>query len=172
MKGFHESYFKTFLLGFERLFLSDFVLWKLDNAIFWVRVIIFLSKKIILRFKKSSSIRKWSIMVVKLIRAHSGCLGIRRRWRTRQTAICFGEQQVCFDPEISEWGDSLASASILEWIHSSREVNPVNWNILVAGGIERKQSITLVVASETVIAQTSFRTGVVGHYTWSYKSIV
>ena len=161
----------TFLLGFERLFLSDFVLWKLDNAIFWVKwVIIFLSKKIILRYsKKAHQLGKWSIMVVKLIRAHSGCLGIRRRWRTRQTAICFGEQQVCFDPEISEWGNSQASACILEWIHSSREVNPVNWNILVAGGKERKQSITLVVASETVKAQTSLRTGVVGHYIRSYK---
>ena len=26
--------------------------------------------------------------------------------------------------------------------------NPVNWNILVTGGIERKKSILLVVASE------------------------
>ena len=130
------KHLKDFLLGFERLFLSDFVLWKLDNAIFWV--INFTVRKINIKISRNSSIRKWSIMVVKLIRAHSGCLGIRRRWRTRQTAICFGEQQVCFDPEISEWGNSLASASILEWIHSSREVNPVNWNILVAGGKERK----------------------------------
>ena len=34
----HEKFLReatiTFLLGFERLFLSDFVLWKLDNAIF------------------------------------------------------------------------------------------------------------------------------------------
>ena len=29
-------------------------------------------------------------------------------------------------------------ASILEWIHSSSEDNPVNWNILVTGGKERK----------------------------------
>ena len=42
------------------------------------------------------------------------------------------------------------------------ESNPVNWNILVAGGKERKQSILLVVASEKGIAQTSLRTGVVG----------
>ena len=53
-------------------------------------------------------------------------------------------------------------ASTLEWIHSSRGGYPVNWNILVTGGKERN-SITLVVASETVIAQTSLRTGVVGH---------
>ena len=59
-------------------------------------------------------------------------------------------------------------ASTLEWIHSSRGDNPVNWNILVTGGTERN-SITLVVASETVTAQTSLRTGVVGHYIRSYK---
>ena len=42
------------------------------------------------------------------------------------------------------------------------ESNPVNWNILVTGGKERKKSILLVVASEKGIAQTSLRTGVVG----------
>ena len=34
---------------------------------------------------------------------------------------------------------------------------------------KKEKSITLVVASETVTAQTSFRTGVVGHLTRSYK---
>ena len=34
---------------------------------------------------------------------------------------------------------------------------------------KKEKSITLVVASETVIAQTSLRTGVVGHSTRSYK---
>ena len=34
---------------------------------------------------------------------------------------------------------------------------------------EKEKSITLVVASETVTAQTSLRTGVVGHYIRSYK---
>ena len=34
---------------------------------------------------------------------------------------------------------------------------------------KKEKSITLVVASETVIAQTSFRTGVVGHLIRSYK---
>ena len=34
---------------------------------------------------------------------------------------------------------------------------------------KKEKSITLVVASETVRAQTSFRTGVVGHLTRSYK---
>ena len=34
---------------------------------------------------------------------------------------------------------------------------------------KKEKSITLVVASETVIAQTSIRTGVVGHLYKSYK---
>ena len=34
---------------------------------------------------------------------------------------------------------------------------------------KKENSITLVVASETVRAQTSLRTGVVGHYIRSYK---
>ncbi len=34
---------------------------------------------------------------------------------------------------------------------------------------KKEKSITLVVASETVTAQTSFRTGVVGHFARSYK---
>ena len=77
-------------------------------------------------------------MVVKLIRAHGGCLGTRSWWRTWQTTICFGEQYVCYDPEISEWGNPLATASTLEWIHSSRGGNLGNWNILVPEGKERK----------------------------------
>ena len=52
------------------------------------------------------------------------------------------------------------------------ESNPVNWNILVAGGKERKKSILLVVASEKGIAQTSLRTGVVGLYIKSYQFII
>ena len=50
----------------------------------------------------------------------------------------------------------------LKWIHSFIDSNPVNWNILVTGGKERKKSISLVVASEQGIAQTSLWTGVVG----------
>ena len=34
---------------------------------------------------------------------------------------------------------------------------------------EKEKSITLVVASETVTAQTNLRIGVVGHYIRSYK---
>ena len=50
----------------------------------------------------------------------------------------------------------------MKWINSFIESNPVNWNILVAGGKERKKSILLVVASEKGIAQTNLRIGVVG----------
>ena len=59
----------------------------------------------------------------------------------------------------------LTSSNLLvsiKWIHSFLESNPVNWNILVTGGKERKKSILLVVASEKGIAQTSLWTGVVG----------
>jgi len=43
--------------------------------------------------------------MVKLLRAHGGCLGRRRRRKTWQAAISFGEPQAGFDPEISEWGN-------------------------------------------------------------------
>jgi hypothetical protein len=41
--------------------------------------------------------------MVKLLRAHGGCLGIRRRRRTWSAAISFGELQASADPKISEW---------------------------------------------------------------------
>ena len=42
---------------------------------------------------------------IKLIRAYGGCLGIRRRRRTRPAAKSFGELQASIEPEISEWGN-------------------------------------------------------------------
>ena len=57
---------------------------------------------------------------------------------------------------------NTSNSIIIKWIHSLIESNPVNWNILVTGGKERKQSILLVVASEKGIAQTNLRIGVVG----------
>ena len=44
-------------------------------------------------------------LMVKLLRADGGCLGIGRRRRTRIAAISFGELLTGFDPEISEWGN-------------------------------------------------------------------
>ena len=41
----------------------------------------------------------------KRIRAHEGCLGIRRRRRTRKTATILGEPSTGFDPGVSEWGN-------------------------------------------------------------------
>ena len=43
--------------------------------------------------------------MAKLLRADGGCLGIRRRRRTRKAAIIFGEPLTGFDPEDSEWGN-------------------------------------------------------------------
>ena len=44
-------------------------------------------------------------LMVKLLRADGGCLGIGRRRRTWKAAISFGEPLTGFDPEISEWGN-------------------------------------------------------------------
>ncbi len=57
---------------------------------------------------------------------------------------------------------NTSNSIIIKWIHSLIESNPVNWNILVTGGEERKKSISLVVASEKEIAQTILWNGVVG----------
>ena len=42
-------------------------------------------------------------LVVKLLRAHEGCLGIDRRRRTCKAAKRFGELHKSYDPDISEW---------------------------------------------------------------------
>ena len=43
--------------------------------------------------------------MVKLLRAHGGCLGVERRRRAWLAAISFGEPQAGVDPEIPEWGN-------------------------------------------------------------------
>ena len=43
--------------------------------------------------------------MVKLPRAHGGCLGARKRRRAWLAAISFGEPQAGVDPEIPEWGN-------------------------------------------------------------------
>ena len=50
--------------------------------------------------------------VVKLIRAYGGCLGAKRRRRTRLAAKSFGEPQAGNDPEISEWGNPYRVISV------------------------------------------------------------
>ena len=51
--------------------------------------------------------------MVKLERAHGGCLGTRSRRRTGLTPICFGELYVSVDPEISEWGEPTIFSRIV-----------------------------------------------------------
>ena len=43
--------------------------------------------------------------LAKRIRARDGCLGVRRRRRTRKTAIIPGEPSTGLDPGVSEWGN-------------------------------------------------------------------
>ena len=38
-------------------------------------------------------------------KAHGGCLGSRRRGRTRQAAKVCGEARTAVDPQVSEWGN-------------------------------------------------------------------
>ena len=47
----------------------------------------------------------------KLARAHGGCLGTERRGRTQQPAKRRGEQEACFDPRMSEWGNPMGVMS-------------------------------------------------------------
>ncbi len=44
-------------------------------------------------------------LMVKLLRACGGCLGVRRRRRAWLAAISFGEPQAGVDPEIPDWGN-------------------------------------------------------------------
>ena len=60
---------------------------------------------------KTQSIRINNEMVIKLLRAHSECLGTRSRRRTQQTAKRDGEWYVHKDPSISEWGNPAAVMS-------------------------------------------------------------
>ena len=46
-------------------------------------------------------------LVVKLVRALGGCLGVRRRRRTWLAAISHGEPQAGVDPWMSEWGNPV-----------------------------------------------------------------
>ncbi len=45
--------------------------------------------------------------MVKIQRAYGGCLGTRRRRRTRPAAKCHGELQASVDPWMSEWGNPI-----------------------------------------------------------------
>ena len=45
--------------------------------------------------------------MVKLLRAHGGCLGARKRGRAWLAAISLGEPQAGVDPGMPEWGNPL-----------------------------------------------------------------
>jgi hypothetical protein len=51
--------------------------------------------------------RKLEKIMVKLLRAAGGCLGIKRRRRTRVPAKSFGEPERGVEPEMSEWGNPV-----------------------------------------------------------------
>ena len=48
-----------------------------------------------------------NFIVIKLIRAIGGCLGIDRRRRTYNLAKSFGEPERGSDPKMSEWGNPV-----------------------------------------------------------------
>ena len=83
---------------------------------------------------RGEELSRWS-EGIKRESAHGGCLGIRRRRRTRQAAKIRGEAQGAIDPRESEWdnppGAIRASAGRT---HRPGEANPANRNIQVAGG--------------------------------------
>ena len=58
------------------------------------------------RFLKAG--RRGAPASAKRIRAHDGCLGIRRLRRTRKTATSCGEPSTGVDPQVSEWGNPAA----------------------------------------------------------------
>ena len=53
------------------------------------------------------SFDKFFLILVKRVRAAGGCLGIRRRRRTRIPAKSSGELDKSIDPEESEWGNPV-----------------------------------------------------------------
>src|SRR5215470_20212853 len=93
--------------------------------------------------------------VVKLLRAHGGCLGRSRRRRTWQAAISLGEPQTGFDPGISEWGNPVGVNALPS---RSEFIAPTK----LTGGSEPSQypqeekakAIPSVAASERGSAQT------------------
>ena len=67
------------------------------------------------------------IREIKLERVQGGCLGIRSRRRTRQAAISCGEEQISYDPQISEWGNPVRQYLITVYlIHRYTEGHPLN----------------------------------------------
>jgi len=104
-------------------------------------------------------------LVVKLLRAHGGCLGVRRRRRAWLAAISFGEPQAGVDPEIPEWGNPtgvIPGHPQAEYIGLRKRTRGTETSQYPQE--QKSKEIPLVVASERGRAQTICRNtgGVVG----------
>ena len=88
-------------------------------------------------------------MMVKLLRAHGGCLGVERRRRAWLAAKSFGEPQAGVDPEIPEWGNParvMPGYRVAEFIGDTRQTRRTETSKYPQ---EKKSiEIPLVVASE------------------------
>jgi hypothetical protein len=86
--------------------------------------------------------------MVKLQRAHGGCLGDERRRRTWTAAKSFGEPLTGFDPEISEWDNP--SRDYLPTRGEYIATRSRTWGTETSKYPEEKKAIAipLVVASE------------------------
>ena len=141
------------LFSFERsVIFSKIVLWKLDiinNMFFLLVAISSICMRLRLRKNKSNKIKNTKFYEVKLIRAYSECLGIRRRRRTRLPAKSDGELDVSFDPSISEWGNPVEVIFHHPAACAAVKKHLGKWNISVPRGKEREYSIPSVAASES-----------------------
>jgi hypothetical protein len=56
--------------------------------------------------------------VEKLLRAHGGCLGAKRRRRTWDTAKSLGKPCTGVDPGMSEWGNPPLRTNGISWLNT------------------------------------------------------
>src|SRR5438270_14038088 len=88
-------------------------------------------------------------LMVKLLRAHGGCLGARKRRRAWLAAISFGEPQAGVDPKIPEWGNptrvipGYLPAEYIGWSRRTRGTETSKYP-----QEKKSNEISLVVASE------------------------
>ncbi len=88
-------------------------------------------------------------MVVKLLRAHGGCLGVRKRRRAWSAAISLGEPQAGVDPGIPEWGNParvIPGHPPAEYIGGGRRTRGTETSKYPQE--QKSKEIPLVVASE------------------------
>ena len=88
-------------------------------------------------------------LMVKLLRAHGGCLGVERRRRAWLAAISSGEPQAGVDPEIPEWGNPtrvMPGDPRAEYIGSGKRTRGTETSKYPQE--KKSNEISLVVASE------------------------